>query len=274
MKNATEYGKRIKGILPSLKKKHAVEPTPPVSDPLSLFVLAMLHENAPADVAAGNLERLSSEFVDFNELRVAPYKDIVELLEGDPTDLRAKAARITDGLNRIFDQNNKLDFEHAADMGKRDLRTHLSETLGFSSYVEAYLLAHLFGHRAVPVDDTLVERLKAEDLAGPDAGVDDVRAVLERVVPARDQAEVAEVLSAWAQQPPPAGAAKAKKRGGRTTRKSAGKKTGKKRKKKKASKATKALKKNSAKKKAKTTTKKAAVRKKKTARKTTKTKRK
>lgn len=263
MKNATEYGKKVKGMLPSLKKRYAADGEPAAADPLSLFVLAVLRENAPADVAARNLDVLREEFVDFNELRVAPLKDIVELLEGDPADLRTKAARITDGLNRVFDQNNRLDFGHAADMGKRDLRTHLGETLGFSPYVEAFLLVRLFGHRAIPVDDALVERLKDEDLAGPDAGVDDVRGLLERVVPAKQQVEIADVLAAWAHDPAAA----------RSAGKTAAKKTKKARKTKKASKTTKTRRKKTAKKKTKTAATKAAGRKK-TARKTTKTKRK
>ena len=272
MKNATEYGKKVKGTLPSLKKRFTVDPQPPVSDPLGLVVLAVLRENAPADRAVRNIEVLLGEFVDYNELRVAPVKDIVELLEGDPADLRTKALRLTDGLNRIFDQNNRLDLDQTAEMGKRDLRTHLRETLGFSSYVEAYLLAHLFGHRAVPVDDRLVERLKAEDLAGNDAGVDDVRVLLERVVPAKEQAETAEILAAWAHEPGAAEAiAKAEKRGAGTKKKTpAKKKTAKTKKTSKAAKATR--KKAAPKKTTKTTTTTKAAARKKTARKTTKTK--
>ncbi|NLF30391.1 MAG: hypothetical protein GX591_05835 [Planctomycetes bacterium] len=256
MKNATEYGKKVKAFLPTLKKQYPADPHRPVSDPLGLFVLAVLRENAPADAAARNLEVLRNEFVDYNELRVAPVKDVVELLEGDPVALRTKALRITEGLNRIFDQNNKLDLEHTTDMGKRDLRAHLSEALGLTSYVEAYLLTHLFDHRAIPVDDSLVERLKAEDLAGGDAGVDDVRVLLERVVPTKDQDEMAEILAAWTHDPK-AHAAKAGTGGGAVEKKAASgrKSTGK------AARKTTSGKTASKKKKTETTTKRAAARK-------------
>ncbi len=213
MKNATEYGKKVKRALSGMKRKHHADPAPVDLAPLEVLVLAVLRQNASLAQAQAAMELLDEEFVDFNEMRVAPAKDISDLMAGDMPDARAKAQQIIDGLNRIFDHENRLDFEHTADMGKRELRTHLQDALGLSSYVEAYLVLYLFDGRALPVDERLVERLKADGLADAKADISDVRTVLERVAPAKDPAATYEMLTVYAAEPLPvaktAGRAKA-----------------------------------------------------------------
>jgi len=201
MKKATEYGRKVKRTLPTLKKKY--KPASPPDDLRSLEVLlvGVLREGASLEAALKALKLMHEEFVDFNEMRVAPPKDIVDLISRELPQARARAEQITLGLNRVFDQRNRLDFGHAADMGKRELQSHLRETLGFSPFVEAYLLLHLFDQRAVPVDDRLVERLKADGLVHPESDLHDVRTLLERVIPAKDQAAMSEVLAAYGGEP-------------------------------------------------------------------------
>ncbi len=203
MKNATEYGKKVKRALSGMKRKHHADPAPVDLAPLEVLVLAVLRQNASLAQAQAAMKLLDEEFVDFNEMRVAPAKDISDLMAGDMPDARAKAQQIIDGLNRIFDHENRLDFEHTADMGKRELRTHLQDALGLSSYVEAYLVLYLFDGRALPVDERLVERLKADGLADAKADISDVRTVLERVAPAKDPAATYEMLTVYAAEPLP-----------------------------------------------------------------------
>ena len=173
MKNATAYGNKIKGIFPKLKKHLPETNVPEDIEPLAVFVLGVLRENATLAQALDGLGVLREEFVDFNELRVAPPKDIAEALPANMPEPRAKAERLTVGLNRIYDQENRLDFDHTADMSKRDLRTHLREKLEFRLFTEAYLMLYFFGGHAVPVDDRLVNRLKEDGLASPDAAAAD-----------------------------------------------------------------------------------------------------
>lgn len=201
MKNATEYGKKVKRMLPSLKKRYSAAPLPDDMLPLEIFVVGVLREGVRLPAALKAMKLIDEEFIDFNEIRVAPPKDIVELLTNDMPDLRTKAEQITMGLNRIYDHENRLDFEHTADMGKRELRAHLREALGLSPFVEAYLLLYLFGHRAVPVDSRLVQRLKADKLVHPGATDDDVRILLERVIRPKDQASQFELLALYADEP-------------------------------------------------------------------------
>ncbi len=202
MKNSTTYAKKLRKLLTGLKKG-----TQPLSDdqaarpPLELLVLSALRENASLEDALKAMKSFSGEFVDFNELRVAPTKDVVELLPGGMIGPRERALAVTRGLHGLFDQGNRLDFEHVEGMGKRELRTHLRESMGLSSFSEAYLMLYLFDTHAVPTDARLAQRLRDEGLVDAGATDDEVRSLLQRVVTAKNGAVAFELLAAYAASP-------------------------------------------------------------------------
>jgi endonuclease III len=178
MKNAARHQKKIKKFLSGIDKSSAVPPAD--ADPIRTMVDAVLAADAPRQSAKA-LEALENEFVDFNELRVAPVKDIVDTLGRDFPDARRKAEEITTALNAIFNRRNNLVLDYVEKMSKRDARRHLGE-LGLSPYAAGVMMLQVFGGHAVPVDQGLADCLEADGYIERGAGVEDVQAFLERII--------------------------------------------------------------------------------------------
>jgi endonuclease III len=166
--------------------------------PMDHLLLSILRPNASAARAVTGLRALREEFVDFNEMRVAPAKDIQDLLGRDMPGAREKAERLVDVLERLFDRGVEPDLAGLSSMNKRELRSHLREVIGLDSYAEAYLTAHLVGGHAIPVDQRLLERLKERDLVHPAATAEDARLALERIVSAKETLAVCGLLAQYA----------------------------------------------------------------------------
>ena len=180
MKNAKTYEKKVKKLLAGLSKLKA-EPIPLAPQPVRAMVLGVLEADAPTADAQRALEALENEFVDYNELRVAPAKDVVECIGRDYPCAWNKAYAITGALHRIFGRASQVQLDYAAEMGKRDLRRHLVE-IGLDPYASAYTLMVCFGGHAIPVDQALVDCLEMQEYIHPGSDVSDVQGFLERII--------------------------------------------------------------------------------------------
>jgi len=178
MKNATKYQKKIKQFLSGVRK--SATPPPADEDPFAVMVKAILAADAPkqADKAFDTLDK---EYVDLNELRVSPVKEIVDTLGRDFPDARRKAEEITSVMNAIFTSRNNLKLDYVEKMPKRDLRRHLHE-LGLSPFAAASMMMRLFGGHAIPVDQGLVDCLELDGYIEPGSTIEDVQAFLERII--------------------------------------------------------------------------------------------
>jgi len=183
MKNATKYQKKVRKLLSSMSKSAPLPTTD--RDCLDVLVEGIVQADASAKQAAKALTDLDEEFVDTNELRVAPPKDVADALGRDHPFARRKADEITAVLNAIYLRKNGLSLDHAERMTKRDLRRHLAE-LGLDRYAGAYLVLMVFGGHAIPVDETLAECLEMDGYVEPGSDLADVQGFLERVILQKD----------------------------------------------------------------------------------------
>ena len=187
MKNATEYEKKIRKFISAAAK---VKPTAP-EDPFQFIVEAILQADSSRKAAHQIVQAINDEFVDYNELRVAPVKDITDCMGRDFLFAREKAESIIKALNGIFDHSSSLSLAHLEKMPKRDLRKHLGE-LGLSPYASSLVLMVLFGGHAVAVDRSLVILLEQDGYISPGSELDDVQGFLERIVSQKDDLSVHE----------------------------------------------------------------------------------
>ena len=194
MKNARTYEKKIRKLLGQMRRKRA--PDGPPQDPIGVLLQAVLTEDATEKQAAEAMARLNEEFVDVNELRVAPVREIADYIGRDHAGARDKAEALSAVLGAISRSRNELSADYMAEMAKRDLRRHLQE-LGLSPYAGAYLTLHAFGGHAVAVDHSLVECLEMDGYIAPNSDLADVRGFLERIIPARDAMAAHELLRAY-----------------------------------------------------------------------------
>jgi len=179
MKNATKYQKKLKKLLAGIDK--APKAPPEGANPYEVMLRAILEANASAKLTERAMAAIEEEFVDINELRVSPPKEVADCLGKDYPEARRKAHEITGVLNATYIRRNKLSFDHVEKMTKRELRRHLAE-LGLSAYPAACLMLCVFGGHAVPVDETLVECLEMGGYIEPGSALEDVQGFLERVI--------------------------------------------------------------------------------------------
>ena len=181
MKNARKYERKVRGFL---KRAKSVE-----DDRKDGSVATILAGILQAEVADRQAEKaaacLEKEFVDFNELRVAPPKDVVECIGKSYPNVRAKAEMISQVLNAVFRRTSSMDISYMSSMPKRELRRHLLE-MGMDRYGSAYAAMMGFGAHAVCVDESLAQTLEMDGYIEPGSDVADVQGFLERVIPQKD----------------------------------------------------------------------------------------
>ena len=197
MKNATKYQKKIKKLLGGMGK---ARPSPPEdANPFRVMLEAILTADATPKQAEKAMAALEEEFVDINELRVSPPKEIVDCLDEDFPRRRAKAREIVTVLGAIFTRYNNLTLEPVEALTKRDLRRHLAE-FGLSPYPAACLVLLVYNGHAIPVDETLAECLEMKGYIHPDSDVPDVQAFLERVILQKDALAAHEFFRAFVEK--------------------------------------------------------------------------
>ncbi|MHC4984752.1 MAG: hypothetical protein ACYTFO_01215 [Planctomycetota bacterium] len=190
MKDAKKYEKKIKKLLTGLK---TVRVRKAADDPIRLLVLSVIEADAPRQQAAKAMAILDKEFVDFNELRVAQPRELVEILGKNYPRARARALELTEALNGIYRRASDVSLDYAADLSKRDLRRHLHE-LGLTHYAAARLVLFAFDGHAIPVDRDLLETLLMDEYVPDGASIEDVQGFLERIVSQKDAPAAFEVL--------------------------------------------------------------------------------
>lgn len=185
MKDARTYERKVKKLLSGAKKNIKSPPAGAPEELLRRIVEAIFL----ADETEGDVDKamaaIQKEFVDFNELRVAPEKDILECVGKDHPQGRAKVFVLHTVLNGLYERANRLSAEYLAEMSKRDIRRHLRE-LGMTPFGEAFTSMICFGVHAIPVDDTLLEVLRMNDLVHESSDVNDTQAFLERIISQKD----------------------------------------------------------------------------------------
>ncbi len=182
MKNAKQYEKKVKKLLGKLSP---AKPDDAFEDPVEILVQATLEADASPASARKAYKELTAEFVDLNEVRVAPTKEIIECLGKDFPRAREKSEQLVKALGRLYEKTFDVSLTHLAEMPKRQLRRCLSE-LGLTTYSEARVSLSCFDAHAVPVDTSLVESLKMENLIHPDSDEPDVQGFLERIISHKD----------------------------------------------------------------------------------------
>jgi len=195
MKDSRKYARKMKKLLAGAVDKTDAGQAP---DRIGLLVRAVFEEDVTIRQAEKTMAILAEEFVDLNELRVSPIRDIVESVSRDHPGIRARAHRVTQALNRVFDQANCLSLDYLAEKPKREVRKILREDVGLSLYAESVVTLFGFGGHAIPVDQLLLEALKLGKHINPDSDEPDLQGFLERITPAKDDRAVHAALREYA----------------------------------------------------------------------------
>jgi len=198
MRNAAVYHKKIAKLLSGIPRERSGAPRE-APDPVRVLIRSVLEADATRKQAEQALAALEEEFVDFNEMRVAPPKEIAERLGKDFPRQREKAEMLVSSLGRIFNRSHQISMEYMAGMTRRDLRRHLRE-IGLDAYSAAAVVLRGFGGHAIPVDRTLVECLEMQGCVRPGSDVGEVQGFLERVIALKDAVAAHEFFRSYVER--------------------------------------------------------------------------
>ncbi|HDY65304.1 MAG TPA: hypothetical protein ENH84_03605 [Phycisphaerae bacterium] len=181
MKDAKTYERGIRKLLMGAKKNPPPMTTPPGDNGIQVLIESILLADATKRDVEKAVDAIGKEFVDFNEFRVAPQKEIIECLGKDYPEVRDKAHTLVTVLNGVFNRSGGMTITYMQDMSKRETRRHLRE-LGAPPFAEALVSQSFFGVHAIPVDQSLFDVLQMNNLLHAASDIEDTQSFLERII--------------------------------------------------------------------------------------------
>jgi hypothetical protein len=148
--------KIVARLMKLLKKEFGGLPKRESLPCLETMVYGICLENSTFEAADAAYERLTSEFFDWNEIRVSTVTELEPVFEG-LSEPHWRAQRIRHLLYYVFDHQYSWDFD-GLKRKKLDLTTkQLSKIKYLPPFVCHYLMLVSLGTHALPVDDRMVK---------------------------------------------------------------------------------------------------------------------
>jgi len=195
MKDSKQYAKAIGKLYRSLKKKYGKVKVVTYDEPAEALVYAIISENMRSSRARSVRKRVNEHFIDLNDLRVSRTEEICEVLGSDSAAARRTAARLTETLNAVFQEFDKVSMEALRGTGKRNARKELEEKFAVAGrFALSYCFLTAFGGHAIPLTPRMIEYLKADKLVDPAATDEEIVGFLERQISAGSDYEFYSLL--------------------------------------------------------------------------------
>lgn len=166
---------------------------------LNEAVVSMLLWESSLSHAEKAFERIRSELVDLNELRVCTPDELVSILGSRMPRCAERALRMITVLNTIYDRENALSLGLLRDMNKRDVQEYLSTIDGLPVYACGRVIMYGLELHAFPLDERIAKKLASEEIITPGTTLEQQTAQLERGVRASDSLETYTLVEHWTQ---------------------------------------------------------------------------
>ena len=189
MKDSKKYAEKLQKTVRALKRKYGKVDKPKYGLGAQSIVYAVLSQYLSESGAATAMKKITSHFVDFNELRVSRTDEITDVIGKDTADTRDLADLMTRTLMAIFDKYDVVNLEALEEAGKKQARAMLEKLIPESRYVINYVTLTAFDGHAIPLTSQMLEYLKVNELIHPEAAQEDIEGFLERQIPANSAYE-------------------------------------------------------------------------------------
>jgi endonuclease III len=185
MKNATKHADDLKSLCRKLIREHKPEPKV-AQEPLIALVRGAMSFDVSDSRAADAIKAIEKEFVDLNELRVATDLEIQEMLGQRYPEIERRVKMITQSLNNIFEREHTLSLNRLREISRRDARQFLRELPEIHPFVEAYVMLMALDGNAFPMDDSMLEFLREEEIVEEQATLEDAQKFVEHHIKAEE----------------------------------------------------------------------------------------
>jgi len=170
----------------SLQRRHAKSAKVESDEPVDALVYAVISENMTEAQAQSAIKNLKDYFIDWNDLRVATVDEIVDVLGKDVTGSRNIATALTNSLRSVFEKYNTLSLLALKKLGKRPAKLVLEKLAGTTPFVIDYCMLTALNAHAVPLTPRMIEYLKTNQLAHPEADYGQIEGFLTRQIPLKN----------------------------------------------------------------------------------------
>ncbi len=198
MRGATRCAQRLKQVFRALRSSLGKVNLPQTSDPVTQAILGIFSRDMPESKAREVLERLRSQVVDYNELRVISVVELVDMV-GEYPDVRLKCEDLSRMLNKIFAIEHTVSLDRLKGASRKDVVAYLDRIDGLEPYSRARARLLGFGHPAVPLDEAMWAFAREKEIVDPKCTLDEAQAFLERNIADDDAVEFFALLrkQAW-----------------------------------------------------------------------------
>jgi len=186
MKDSKHYAQRVKKFFRALSRKEGQVRPATYADPIQALVYAGVAEFTTRTEAKRICKAIERHFVDVNDLRVSRSEEILEVIGSNEAWAKKIAKALPRTLMAVFNAYDGLNVEPLMEMGKRQARKALAELEGISRFVADYFFVVILDGHAIPLNETMLNYLRANELVHPDADDDDIIGFLERQISAAD----------------------------------------------------------------------------------------
>jgi endonuclease III len=193
MKNATKHADDLKSLFKRLIRDEKPE-AKPTYEPLDALVRGAMSFDVSDTRAAEAVKAIHKEFVDLNELRVATELEVQELLGTRYPAIEERVGLITAALNAIFEKEHTLSLDRMKTISNRDTRQFLRSLPNMNPFVEGYVILFGFDAPAIPVDESMAELLKRQEIIDEEMPTEEVQRFLEHHTKSEEHYEMYCVL--------------------------------------------------------------------------------
>lgn len=193
MRGATQCAQRLKKQLSAWRNKAGKVTPATVSDPITQLILGVLSRNAPESKARQLLDQLREQVVDYNELRVIPAHELIEML-GDISDVHTKAEDILRALNYIFAREFEVSLDRLREVNKKEAIAYIDEIEGLEAYTRARIRLLGLELHAIPMDEAMWAYARQVEVIDPKCSLEEAQSFLERQISTDEALEFVALL--------------------------------------------------------------------------------
>jgi endonuclease III len=183
----------INKVLKVVKKHYKPAAPPKDSSLLEHLLFACCLENSPYEPAEKVFHSLSTDYFDWNEVRVSTIRELAEALK-PLNDSQEAATRLKRVLQSVFETHYSFDLEPMKKQNIGAAVKTLEKYNGSTPFIVAYVTQNALGGHAIPINQGLLESMRIVGVISDAEAAKGTVPGLERIVPKSKGAEVGSML--------------------------------------------------------------------------------
>jgi len=166
---------------------------------LEQFLFAICREGVTRDAAEQAFAALRETFYDWNELRVSSTREIADVIDEYVPDGEARAQRLIDFLQEVFETTFSFDLESLQKKGLKQAAKQLSRYQAANDYAVAWVIQKSLGGHALPLDASALRVLRRLGMLEEGNDLEALRASIEHQIPKLKGGEFVDLISVIAE---------------------------------------------------------------------------